>query len=81
MTRGARRGLVMLIMGHWEAWGGSQVGPGLKRKSSLSPLGPCGLARGYASVDAIDLVLEVGWANECMALAVQVVSCHCGRLL
>ena len=27
----------MLVMGHWEAWGGSQAGPGLERKSDPSP--------------------------------------------
>ena len=27
-----------------------------------------------------DLVLEISWANECVALAVQVVSRHRGRL-
>ena len=32
------------------------------------------------SVDGFDLVLEISWANECVALAVQVVSRHCGRL-
>ena len=38
MTRGARGGLVTLVMGHWEARGGSRVGPGLERKSDPSPL-------------------------------------------
>ena len=28
-----------LVMGHWEAWGSSQVGPGLERKSDPSPFG------------------------------------------
>ena len=28
----------------------------------------------------IDLVLETSWANKCVALAMQVVSHHCGRL-
>ena len=28
-----------LVLGRWEAWGGSQAGPGLERKSDLSPLG------------------------------------------
>ena len=39
MTRGARRGLVMLVMGCWEAHGGSQAGPGLEKKSDPSPFG------------------------------------------
>ena len=39
MTRGARRGLVTLVMGRWEAPGGSRVGPGLERKSDSSPFG------------------------------------------
>ena len=37
MTRGARKGLVMLIMDRWEAHGDSQAGPGLERKSDPSP--------------------------------------------
>ena len=37
MTRGARRGLVTLVMSRWEAWGSSQAGPGLERKSDPSP--------------------------------------------
>ena len=37
MTPGARGGLVMLVMGRWEARGGSQAGPGLERKSNPSP--------------------------------------------
>ena len=28
-----------LVMGRWEAWGGSQAGPGLERKSDPSPFG------------------------------------------
>ena len=39
MTRGARGGLVTLVMGRWEARGGSRAGPGLERKSDLSPFG------------------------------------------
>ena len=39
MTRGARRGLVTLVMGSHEAGGGSRVGPGLVRKSDPSPFG------------------------------------------
>ena len=39
MTRGARGGLVMLVMGRWEAWGGSQAGPRFKRKLDPSPFG------------------------------------------
>ena len=27
------------VMGYWEAWGGSQVDPGLERKSDLSSFG------------------------------------------
>ena len=37
MTGGARGGLVKLVMGRWEGRGGSQAGPGLKRKSDPSP--------------------------------------------
>ena len=39
MTRGARGGLVTLIMGHCEARGGSQAGPRVERKSDPSPFG------------------------------------------
>ena len=39
MTPGARGGLVTLVMGRWEARGGSRVGPGLERKSDPSPFG------------------------------------------
>ena len=39
-----------------------------------------GLAECYASVDEVDLVLETGWTNDCVALAMQVISCHCGCL-
>ena len=28
-----------LVIGHWEAWGGSRASPGLKRKSDPSPFG------------------------------------------
>ena len=38
-TRGACGGLVMLIMGRWEARGGSRVGLALERKSDPSPFG------------------------------------------
>ena len=38
-TRGARGGLVTLVMGRWEARGGSRAGPGLERKSDPSPFG------------------------------------------
>ena len=38
MTRGARRGLVTLVMGRWEARGGSRAGLGLERKTDPSPL-------------------------------------------
>ena len=41
---------------------------------------PLRLVKCSASVDAIDLVLEIGWVNECVALAVQVVNCHRGCL-
>ena len=37
MTREARGGLVTLVMGRWEAWGGSGAGPGLERKSNPNP--------------------------------------------
>ena len=37
MTRGARGRLVTLVIGRWEAPGGSQAGPGLERKSDPSP--------------------------------------------
>ena len=36
MTRGARGGLVTLVMGCWEARGGSRAGPRLERKSGPS---------------------------------------------
>ena len=39
MTLGARGGLVTLVMGCWEAWGGSRVGPGFESKSDPSPFG------------------------------------------
>ena len=39
MTRGARGGLATLVMGHWEARGGSQAGPGFKRKSDPNSFG------------------------------------------
>ena len=39
MTRGARGGLMTLVMGRWEARGGSRAGPGLERKSDPSPFG------------------------------------------
>ena len=39
MTRGARGGLVTLIMGRWEARGGSRAGLGLERKSNPGPFG------------------------------------------
>ena len=39
MTRGAREGLVTLVMGRWEARAGSQAGLGLERKSAPSPFG------------------------------------------
>ena len=32
-------GLVMLVMGHSETWGSSQMGPGLEGKSDPSPFG------------------------------------------
>ena len=41
MTRGTRGGLVTLVMGRWEARGGSRVGLGLESKSDLSPFGTC----------------------------------------
>ena len=39
MTRGARGGLVTLVMGRWEVGGGSRAGLGLERKSDPSPFG------------------------------------------
>ena len=42
MTRGARGGLVMLVMGRWEAWGGSQAGPRFKKE--IGPKSLWGLA-------------------------------------
>ena len=39
MTRGVREGLVTLVMGRWEAQGGSRAGSGLKRKSDPSLFG------------------------------------------
>ena len=37
MTQGVRGGLVTLVMGRWEAQGGSRAGPGFERKSDPSP--------------------------------------------
>ena len=54
------------------------MGPGFERKSDPSPFGDLPSVR--PSVDGFDLVLETSWANECVALAVQVVSRHRGRL-
>ena len=39
MTRGACGGLVMLVMGRWEAWDGSRAGLGLERRLDPSPFG------------------------------------------
>ena len=39
MTRGARGELVTLVMGRWEARGGSRAGPGFERKSDPNPFG------------------------------------------
>ena len=61
-------------MGHFQG-----PTPGLERKSDPSSFGD--LPEVEASVDVIDLVLEISWANECVALAVQVVSRHRGHLL
>ena len=69
-----------LVMGHWEARGGSQAGPGLERKSNPNPFGDLPSIRISNSIEEVDLVLEISWANECVALAVQVVSLHRGRL-
>ena len=27
------------VIGHWEAWGGSQVGPGFEKKTNPNPFG------------------------------------------
>ena len=51
----------------------------LERKSDRKSL--WGLAEYYASVDEVDLVLEISWANECVTLIVHVVRCHWGCLL
>ena len=48
-------GLVTLVMGRWEAQGGSRAGPGLERKSDPSPFGDLPSIR---LVDGFDLVLE-----------------------
>ena len=66
-----------LVMGRWEARGGFRAAPRLEKKSDLSSFGDL---RYYTSVDEVDLVLEISWANDCAALDVQVVSSHCGRL-
>ena len=68
-----------LVMGRWEARGSSRASPGLERKSDLSPFGDLPSIRLVST--GFDLVLETSWANECVALAVQVVSRHRGRLL
>ena len=39
MTQGARGALVTLVVGRWEARGGSRADHGLERKSDLSPFG------------------------------------------
>ena len=39
MTRGARWGLVTLVMGRWEARGGSRMGLGLEKKLDPSSFG------------------------------------------
>ena len=39
MTRGTRGRLVTLVMGRWEAQGGSRAAPGFERKSDPSPFG------------------------------------------
>ena len=67
-----------LVMGRWEARGGSRAGPGLERKSDPSPFGDLPSVRLVST--GFDLVLRISWANECVALAVQVVSRHRGRL-
>ena len=56
-----------------------ELGPGLERKSDPSPFGNLPSVR--AIVDGFDLVLEVSWANKCVALSVQVVSLQYGCLL
>ena len=60
-TRGAHEGLVTLVMGRWEAWGGSQVGLGLEKKSDLIPLG-------LAKYRWDRFSLGNWWANKCMTL-------------
>ena len=35
-----------LVMGRWEARGGSRAGPGLERKSDPSPFGTCQVSMG-----------------------------------
>ena len=61
MTRGARGGLVTLVMGRWEARGDSRAGPGLERKSDPSPFGDLPSVRLVST--GFDLVLRISWAN------------------
>ena len=73
MTRGARRGLVTLVMGRWEAWGGSRAGPGLERKSDPSPFGDLPSIRlvSTGSTQSWKLVgLTNAWRWLCKLLAV-----------
>ncbi len=68
----------MLIIGRWEARDGFP-GRTLDLRGSRTQV-PLGLAERRLESKRVDLVLEIGWANKCVALAVQVVSCHRGRL-
>ena len=51
------------------------MGPRIEKKSNASPF-----AKYYVSGDKVDLVLEISWVSECVALVAQVVSRHHGRL-
>ena len=62
MTRGVRGGLVTLVMGRWEARGGSRAGPGLERKSDPSPFGDLPSVK-LVSMDLIQSWKLVGLTN------------------
>ena len=52
-----------LIMGHWEAWGGSQTDPRLEKKSDPSSFRTCESVRLVSR--PVDLILEIlGLMNE-----------------
>ena len=77
-TRGARGRLGMLVTGRWEARDGL-LGRTLDLRGSRTQV-PLGLAERRLESKRLDLVLEISWANKCVALVVQIVSRHRGRL-